>query len=70
VDAKMKLHERTFIVKIAKGEIEMAILKIANAHDLTFGEVMSILGNVIQSSATYEIRQERHGDRSKSGDEA
>lgn len=66
----MKLHERVFLVQEAKTEIEMSILKIANAHDLTFGEVMSILGSVIQTSAKYQIREERHGDASKKGDEA
>lgn len=66
----MQLHKRTMLVNIAKADIQTAILKIANDKDLTFGEVMSILGGIIQSSSMYEIRQERHGDASKKGDEA
>jgi hypothetical protein len=66
----MKLHDRTRMVAIAQCDIELGILKIADANELTCGELMSILGRVLTNFAKYQIREERHGDASKKGDEA
>lgn len=54
----------------AEYEVSEAILKIQRERDLSFGELMRILGNQIASSAKYHIRHERHpGDSGKPGDE-
>ena len=66
----MQLHQRSNMVARTKGDIELAILKIVDEKDLTFGEIVSVLGGIIQNFAMYQIREERHGDASKKGDEA
>lgn len=66
----MKVHDRTFVVSLARGEVEDSIMKIQTTYDLTFGEIVSILGVVLATKAKYEIRQERHGCSSIPGDQA
>jgi hypothetical protein len=66
----MKLHERTFPVKHARDELDEAISKLADKYNLTYGELTSIIGGYLTSMAMYQIREERHGDVSKKGDEA
>lgn len=65
------LHERYFKVKEAGFELSEFVSKWIAKHGLTWGELTSILANELAYRATYQIRQERHGDDSdKKGDEA
>jgi hypothetical protein len=66
----IKLHERTFAVKNAKIQIESQVSKIASEADLTYGELFSILSQIMLSTSTYLIRLERHDDASEPGDKA
>jgi hypothetical protein len=63
----MRRHEREVIVSNAKMDIDSAILAIEGKYELTFGELVSILGLYLATSAKYQIRIERHGDASKPG---
>jgi hypothetical protein len=67
----MKLHERTTIVEKARHAFAMFLLDLQQKHDLTYGEMFSILGGSIADLAKYQIRHERHpDDPNKKGDEA
>lgn len=65
----MRLHERTQIVNRARIEVKEAVWAAVKAHDLTYGEVHSILGSIISDFAKYQIRDERHPGEDKKGDE-
>lgn len=56
----MKLHKRVMLVQAATCDISDAILKAVEKHDLTYGEIVMILGGELQSFAKYQIREERH----------
>lgn len=64
----MTLHPRTQKVNLARAEIKMALAKLYQAHDLTFGEITSILADEAMSIAKFMIRMERHGNASMEGD--
>lgn len=67
----MRLHPRLATVREAELEIEIAIGEIAKKHNLTYGEMFSILSTQMQREAKYMIRAERHpDDPAKKGDEA
>ena len=67
----MKLHQRTRIVDKARLEFDTFLLDLEQKHELTYGELFSMLGNAIAHLAKYQIRSERHPDDSdKKGDEA
>lgn len=67
----MKLHPRTRVVDKARLEFDQFLLDLADKHELTYGELFSILGQAIANNAKYQIRTERHPDDSdKKGDEA
>ena len=47
------------------------LLDLEQEHELTYGEVFSLLGHAIGNLAKYQIRSERHpDDPDKKGDEA
>lgn len=58
----MKLHPRVMIVQKASNEISEAILTFVAQYQLTYGEIMMILGGELQSFAKYQIREERRPD--------
>jgi hypothetical protein len=69
----MKLHPRVRQVEAARLDLANAVIVWQQAHpDLTYGELFSILGDVlggrIASAAQYLIREERHGDAETPGD--
>ena len=67
----MKLHSRTRVVDKARLEFDQFLLDLADKHELTYGELFSMLGQAIANNAKYQIRAERHpDDPDKKGDEA
>jgi len=67
----MKLHSRAPIVTKARLEFDKFLLDLEQKHDLTFGELFTLLGSAITNLAKYQIRSERHpNDPDKKGDEA
>jgi hypothetical protein len=66
----MMLHPRYKLVETARYKVREAVYSIEEDSGLTFGETMSILGDMIADRAKYAIRIERHGNDSKKGDEA
>ena len=67
----MKLHPRTRVVDKARLEFDQFLLDLADKHELTYGELFSMLGQAIANNAKYQIRAERHpDDPDKKGDEA
>lgn len=66
-----RLHERTRIVQQASTKITKAIVDVVNADDLSYMEVLSILGEEIQRWTRHGLRQERHPENpGKRADEA
>ena len=65
-------HERAPIVRKAENELEKAYLDTVDKYNLTTGECLRVLSNVmhngISSIAKYAIRHERHGRGDKPGD--
>jgi tetrahydromethanopterin S-methyltransferase subunit G len=67
----VKIHKRTLVVEQARNEFMKFMLDLEEKHDLTFGEMYSILGRKIADLAMYQIRSERHpDDPDKKGDDA
>ena len=67
----MKIHPRTAVVQQARHAFETFLLDLEQKHELTYGELFSLLGNAIANLAKYQIRAERHPDHpDKKGDEA
>jgi hypothetical protein len=67
----LKLHPRAQIITRARLEFDEFLVDLEQKHELTFGELFSILGNAISNFAKYQIRAERHpDDPDKKGDEA
>jgi len=58
----MRLHPRYFIVREASAAITNAVHAATEKHDLTLGEVVSILTEQLALSAKYLLRVERHPD--------
>jgi hypothetical protein len=62
----MKLHPREQIVNTARTDLTEKLLQWHKAHDLTDGELFSVIGDVlggqIANLAKYMIRAERHPD--------
>lgn len=52
----MKIHPREELV--AKAALE--VLRTLNAHDLTDGEQIRVMGDLLSGIAKYMIRGERH----------
>jgi len=66
----IRLHHRTRIVREADSKIREAVFKAISEFDLTFGEILGILSNIIALEAMFLVRVERHPDNSdKKGDE-
>lgn len=67
----LKLHPRTRAVDKARLEFDQFLLDLAEKHELTYGELFSMLGLAIANNAKYQIRAERHpNDPEKKGDDA
>jgi hypothetical protein len=66
----IRINQRMFKVQDAKQRIQSQISDMENENDLTFGEIVSILSEILLSYSKYAIREERHGDDSKPGDRA
>jgi hypothetical protein len=67
----LKLHPRSSVVQKARLEFDQFLFDLEQKHQLTYGELFSMLGNSIANLAKYQIRSERHpNDPDKRGDEA
>lgn len=67
----MKLHPRARVVDQARHELTVFLLDLVQKHELTYGELFSLLGCQITEHAKYQIRSERHpNDPDKRGDDA
>ncbi len=67
----MKLHPRTVAVKHAALEIGQMVNTTVKNYELTYGELMRILAQELDSWARYLVRDERHpNEPDKKGDEA
>lgn len=67
----MQLHPRTNIVDKARSKLAEFMLQLEQEHDLTYGEMLSLLCKQAAEVARYLIRDERHPNNpSKKGDEA
>ena len=67
----MKLHPRMVVVQQARHAFETFLLELETEHELTYGELFSMIGQAITNNAKYQIRAERHpDDPDKKGDEA
>lgn len=67
----MKIHPRTLIVDKARLAFDQFLLDLEQKHNLTYGEIFSLLGGAVVSLAKYQIRAERHPEEpGKKGDEA
>lgn len=58
----MKLHNRMMLVQEARAEFGKLVAEWAEKHDLTYGELVSVMSEQLQSIAKYMIREERHPD--------
>lgn len=64
-----KIHPRVKITTSARIDVQDAILKIVEFHELSYGEITSILAEELSSRAKCQIRNERHpDDADKPGD--
>lgn len=67
-----KEHERAPLVRKAENDLTMQWSKTMQKYDLTVGERLRVLSNVLSnligSVAKYAIRHERHGSGDKPGD--
>lgn len=67
----MKLHPRSSTVQEARLKFDSFMFDLERRHELTFGELFSMLGIKIADLAKYQIQHERHPDApNKNGDEA
>ena len=57
----LKIHPRHKKVSTARNEISTAICNTINTHELTYGELFSIISNELQSWSGYLIKDERKG---------
>ncbi len=63
----MRQHPRMVVVATARVEIVREFLKVQEKHNLTHGETVGILAELLTSEAKWMIRMERHGDYDKPG---
>ena len=67
----IELHPRYFKVAEAGAEINLAILKLEEKHDLTVAEMVRILLEIAMDFNKFQIQHDRHpNDPDKKGDEA
>lgn len=66
----LRLHDRTQMVQLAGNEFTASFITLCEHHRLTTAERIQLLTSEIQSIIKYAIREERHGDSDKRGDEA
>lgn len=67
----LKLHPRTLIVQAARLEFDRFLIDLEQKHDLTHGELFSLLGHAVATLANHQVRSERHPeDPERQGDEA
>lgn len=58
----MIIHPRESIVRDASHELEMFIVEWLKKHDLTYGELFTLLGEQLTRAAKYAVRAERRSD--------
>lgn len=56
----MKLDKRYFKVQEARNKIAKSVNEIIDEYELTNGETVSIIAEILSSTAKYMIRDERH----------
>lgn len=67
----MKIHPRACAVQKARIEFDQLLLDLEQRHQLSCGEIFSILGNAMTHYAKSLIQMERHPrNPNKKGDEA
>lgn len=55
----LKRHSRSIITERASIEISLEVNRLVTKHDLTFGELFSILASIMGQWSKYAIREER-----------
>ena len=63
----MKVHPRTRVVTAARINLSDAVCSIVEEHDLTYGELLSILAQATATWAAYAVRDERDISPSPTG---
>ena len=66
----MKLHTRTYPTREAHLALMEHLGRLTEKYELTYGEMMKMLAEAQVAYATAKVREERHGDINKKGDEA
>lgn len=67
----MRIHPRTKTVNKARGELTEFLCDLEQRHELTIGEVLSLLGEEVMHFARFQVRADRHPhDPDKKADEA
>ena len=67
----MRIHERTFPVAKASSDAKMAFWEEIDKHDLTYLEILGIIGELQATAVKYGLRAERHpDDPDRPGDQA
>lgn len=59
LDGMPRLHERYRPVALAQDEIRSAFWKAVARHDLTFGEVVDLIGRLASDTGQMMVREER-----------
>jgi len=67
----VRIHSRESVVTHAQNDVTLAVLDILEKADLTTGEELRVLtsafSGLLQNTAKYMIREERHHDADKPG---
>lgn len=67
----LRIHPRHAITQRASLDVREALLRAVERHDLTYGEVFTILADALAEWAKHARRDERHPTaRGKKADEA
>lgn len=67
----MRLHPRTQLVDRARIDVEEALDKLQNEHDLTYAEMLTIINHYQAVILRFMLRMERHPNKpDKGADEA
>lgn len=62
------IHPRESIVRDASLELESFVIQWLKKHELTYGEIFTLLGEMICRTAKYAVRAERHPDNPNNQD--
>jgi hypothetical protein len=70
----LRIHPRYFVTRKAKHELVEAFYQIAEKHELTPAELLSVVNEAASEHITHAVnlllRQERHGTTEKKANEA